>query len=73
MWLIKPLDMNNIPHHMQQLFIPQNSNICVAVRSEVSRAHKLKVQYRTCDNENHTGVFFFSFSFFLTPQMSVNG
>ena len=57
---------------MQQSFIPQNSNICVAVRSEVSWAHKLKVQYRTCDNENHIGVFFFPFSFFFFYPTNVS-
>lgn len=60
-------------HHMQQTFISQNSNICVAVRSELSWAHKLKVQYRVRDNENHTGGFFFDEGFFcFPPQMSLS-
>lgn len=51
-------------HQMQQAFVSQNSNICAAVCSERSCAHKLKA-HRTCDNENLTGVFFFDDLFFV--------
>lgn len=59
---------------MQQAFISHNSNICAAARPELRRTHKLKVQYRRCDNEKHTGFYFFSEGFFcFAPQMSVSG